>query len=80
MCLGLEHFSEDVAVLKTLEMLAVGRTLLAEMVERETPPLVVLYDTSLETDININAACLSSLQDKSMQNPLQVIVLKFIMY
>ncbi|XP_053474833.1 tudor domain-containing protein 7A [Ictalurus furcatus] len=69
---GLELFSEDMVVLKTLEMLARGRTLLAELVERETPPLVVLYDTSGETDVNVNAACLSALQDKTMQNPLQV--------
>ncbi|KAK3507703.1 hypothetical protein QTP70_034715 [Hemibagrus guttatus] len=69
---GLELFSEDVVVLKTLESLACGRTLLAELVDRETPPLMVLYDTSDETDVNINAACLSALQDKTMQNPLQV--------
>lgn len=65
-------------VLKTLESLACGRTLLAELVDRETPPLMVLYDTSDETDVNVNAACLSALQDKTMQNPLQVIVLHFI--
>lgn len=65
-------------VLKTLEMLARGRTLLAELVERETLPLVVLYDTSGETDVNVNAACLSALQDKTMQNPLQVIAFNFI--
>lgn len=64
-------------VLKTLEMLARGRTLLAELVERETPPLVVLYDTSGETDINVNSACLGALQDKTMQNPLQVIAFNF---
>ncbi|MCJ8749314.1 hypothetical protein PDJAM_G00174940 [Pangasius djambal] len=69
---GLELFSEDAVVLKTLELLARGRTLLAELVERETPPLMVLYDTSDETDVNVNAACLSTLQDKTMQNPLQV--------
>lgn len=69
---GLELFSEDLVVLKTLELLACGRTLLAEMVARETPPLMVLYNTSNETDVNVNAACLSALQDKTMQNPLQV--------
>lgn len=65
-------------VLKTLESLACGRTLLAELVDRETPPLMVLYDTSDETDVNVNAACFSALQDKTMQNPLQVIVLHLI--
>lgn len=67
-------------VLKTLELLARGRTLLAELVKRETPPLMVLYDTSGEMDVNLNAACLSALQDKTMQNPLQVIVLNFTVY
>lgn len=65
-------------VLKTLVMSARGRTLLAELVERETTPLVVLYDTSNETDVNVNAACLGALQDKTMQNPLQVTVLTFV--
>uniref|UniRef100_A0A8B9HK13 Tudor domain containing 7 a n=1 Tax=Astyanax mexicanus TaxID=7994 RepID=A0A8B9HK13_ASTMX len=68
---GLEPFSEDAAVLKTLESIACGRTLLAELVEREAPPLVVLYDTSQQTDVNINSACLQALQDKTMENPLQ---------
>ncbi|KAF7686643.1 tudor domain-containing protein 7A [Silurus meridionalis] len=69
---GLEHFSEDLVVLKTLKTLACGRTLLAELVERETSLLMVLYDTSGEKDVNVNAACLAALQDRSMQNPLQV--------
>ncbi|XP_062865139.1 tudor domain-containing protein 7A isoform X2 [Trichomycterus rosablanca] len=69
---GLEPFSEEKAVLKTLESVAFGKTLLAELVEHEAPPLMVLYDTSQETDININATCLRALQDKTMENPLQV--------
>ncbi|XP_072525674.1 tudor domain-containing protein 7A [Salminus brasiliensis] len=69
---GLEPFSEDAAVLKTLESMACGRTLLAELVEREATPLVVLYDTSQQTDVNINSACLQALQDRTMENPLQV--------
>ncbi|XP_076869354.1 tudor domain-containing protein 7A [Brachyhypopomus gauderio] len=69
---GLEPFSEDPAVLKTLESFASGRTLLAEFVEREATPLLVLYDTSQQTDVNVNAACLQALQDRSMENPLQV--------
>lgn len=74
LCVGLEPFSEDVVVLKTLDLLACGKTLLAELVVREAPPLMVLYDTSNGKDLNINAACLSALQDKTMQNPLQVII------
>lgn len=70
--LGLEPFSTDAVVLKTLDSLAVGRTLLAEIVEREDTPLIVLYDTSQNEDLNVNAVCLKALQDKSMENPLQV--------
>lgn len=69
---GLEPFSTDAVVLKTLESLAVGRTVLAEIVEREDTPLIVLYDTSQNDDVNVNAVCLKALQDKSMENPLQV--------
>ncbi|KAL7841121.1 hypothetical protein SRHO_G00248120 [Serrasalmus rhombeus] len=69
---GLEPFREDPVVLKTLESIACGRTLLAELVEREATPLVVLYDTSQQTDVNVNSACLQALQDKTMENPLQV--------
>lgn len=70
--LGLEPFSTDGVVLKTLESLAVGRTLLVEIVEREDTPAIVLYDTSENEDVNVNAVCLKALQDKSMENPLQV--------
>ncbi|KAI7810816.1 tudor domain-containing protein 7A [Triplophysa rosa] len=69
---GLEPFSTDAVVLKTLESTAVGRTLLAEIVEREDTPLIVLYDTSQNEDVNVNAVCLKALHDKSMENPLQV--------
>ncbi|XP_030643606.1 tudor domain-containing protein 7A [Chanos chanos] len=69
---GLEPFSRDPEVLKTLESLACGRILLAEILERTETPLVVLYDTSQEEDININSACLKALQEKSMDNPLLV--------
>lgn len=69
---GLEPFSTDPVVLKTLQSLAVGRSLLAEIVEREDTPLVVLYDTSENDDVNVTAMCLKALQDKSMENPLQV--------
>lgn len=36
------------------------------------PPVVVLYDTSQEDDVNINAACLTALQDQTMKNLLTV--------
>ncbi len=70
--LDLEPFSTDGVVLKTLESLAVGRTLVVEIVDREDTPVIVLYDTSENEDVNVNAVCLKALQDKSMENPLQV--------
>ncbi|KAJ8001014.1 hypothetical protein DPEC_G00186410 [Dallia pectoralis] len=70
---GLEHFSSERSVLLTLESLAVGKILLAELLQRDTDtPQVVLYDTSLYEDVNVNAACLKALHDRTMENPLQV--------
>ncbi|KAL2078906.1 hypothetical protein ACEWY4_024650 [Coilia grayii] len=69
---GLEQFSEEASVLKKLEAMASGKILLAEILERKDTPLMVLYDTSQDDDVNINAACVKSLQDKSLESPLQV--------
>ncbi|KAG7497216.1 hypothetical protein JOB18_033607 [Solea senegalensis] len=69
---GLEPFCQEPAVLKKFEMMASGRILLAEILERGQTPLVVLYDTSQDDDININAACMKALQDKMLASPLQV--------
>ncbi|XP_030578444.1 tudor domain-containing protein 7B isoform X2 [Archocentrus centrarchus] len=69
---GLEPFCQDPAVLKKFEMMASGKILLAEILERGQTPLVVLYDTSQDDDININAACMKALQDKTLASPLQV--------
>uniref|UniRef100_A0A087XE00 Tudor domain containing 7 b n=1 Tax=Poecilia formosa TaxID=48698 RepID=A0A087XE00_POEFO len=69
---GLEPFCQEPAVLKTFEAMASGRILLAEILERGPVPLVVLYDTSQDDDVNINAACMKSLQDKTLASPLQV--------
>lgn len=69
---GLEQFSQEASVLKKFESMASGKILLAEILERETTPLMVLYDTSQDDDVNINAACMKSLQDKSLESPLQV--------
>ncbi|XP_073691887.1 tudor domain-containing protein 7B [Garra rufa] len=69
---GLESFSQEQAVLKRFESMATGKILLAEILEREHVPLVVLYDTSQDDDININAACMKALQDKSLESPLKV--------
>ncbi|XP_015200610.2 tudor domain-containing protein 7B [Lepisosteus oculatus] len=69
---GLEPFSQEAAILKCLESIACGKILLAEILEREEVPLVVLYDTSQDDDVNINTSCLKALQDKSLENSLKV--------
>uniref|UniRef100_A0A673CP43 Tudor domain-containing protein 7B-like n=1 Tax=Sphaeramia orbicularis TaxID=375764 RepID=A0A673CP43_9TELE len=69
---GLEPFCQDPGVLKKFETMASGRILLAEILERGQIPLVVLYDTSQDDDVNINAACMKALQDKTLASPLQV--------
>uniref|UniRef100_A0A7N8X4R8 Tudor domain containing 7 b n=1 Tax=Mastacembelus armatus TaxID=205130 RepID=A0A7N8X4R8_9TELE len=69
---GLEPFCQEPAVLKRFETMASGRILLAEILERRQTPLVVLYDTSQDDDVNINAACMKALQDKTLASPLQV--------
>ncbi|KAM6971812.1 tudor domain-containing protein 7A [Aplochiton taeniatus] len=71
---GLEGFSGHPAVLQCLETLVVGKILLMETLDchHGQTPLVVLYDTSQDDDVNINAACLKALQDRSMDNPLTV--------
>ncbi|XP_057712155.1 tudor domain-containing protein 7B isoform X2 [Corythoichthys intestinalis] len=69
---GLEPFCQEAAVLKTFEAMASGRILLAEILQRAQTPLVVLYDTSQDDDVNINAACMKALQDKTLTSPLQV--------
>lgn len=71
-CPGLEPFCQEAAVLKKFETMASGRILLAEILERAQTPLVVLYDTSQDDDVNINAACMKALQDKTLASPLQV--------
>ncbi len=72
---GLEAFSSSPQVLSSLDMLAVGKILLMETLEPCQPnemPVAMLYDTSQNDDININSACLKNLQDKTMNNPLNV--------
>ncbi|XP_035004438.2 tudor domain-containing protein 7B isoform X2 [Hippoglossus stenolepis] len=69
---GLEPFCQEPAVLKKFETMASGRILLAEILERGQTPLAVLYDTSQDDDVNINAACMKALHDKTLASPLQV--------
>lgn len=69
---GLELFCQEPAVLKTFESMASGKILLAEILERGERPLVVLYDTSQDDDVNINTACVRAIQDRSLASPVQV--------
>lgn len=72
---GLEHFSSHSSMLSILEKLAVGKILLMETLEpnkHSDIPVVVLYDTSQDEDLNINLACLKELQDETMNNPLLI--------
>ncbi|KAJ8007694.1 hypothetical protein DPEC_G00096830 [Dallia pectoralis] len=69
---GLEPFCQQPAVLKKFESMASSKILLAEILDRAQTPLVVLYDTSQDDDVNINAACIKALLDKTLACPLQV--------
>nr|XP_033773639.1 tudor domain-containing protein 7 isoform X2 [Geotrypetes seraphini] len=64
---GLEAFCEDQILVKAVESKACGKILAVEILDRSDIPLVVLYDTSGDDDININAACLKELCDKSLE-------------
>uniref|UniRef100_UPI003AAD656D tudor domain-containing protein 7A-like n=1 Tax=Centroberyx gerrardi TaxID=166262 RepID=UPI003AAD656D len=72
---GLESYSSHASVLSCLDTLVVGKILLMETMEQchqNDMPVAVLYDTSQDDDLNINATCLKALQDKDMDNPLTV--------
>ncbi|XP_054897717.1 tudor domain-containing protein 7A isoform X3 [Poeciliopsis prolifica] len=76
----LEGFSSHPQVLSTLDKLAVGKILRMETLkpcQHSEVPAALLFDTSLEDDVNVNSMCLKALQDDSMNNPLSVnVVLK----
>ncbi|NWS26544.1 TDRD7 protein, partial [Polioptila caerulea] len=69
---GLEAFCDDPVLVKAVESLTCFKIFAVEILERSDPPLLVLYDTSGEDDININATCLKALYDKSLELHLQV--------
>lgn len=70
---GLEAFCDDCVLLETVESLTCGKIFAVEILDKSDIPLVVLYDTSGEDDININATCLKALRDKSLELHLQVL-------
>uniref|UniRef100_A0A9L0TSM8 Tudor domain-containing protein 7 n=1 Tax=Equus caballus TaxID=9796 RepID=A0A9L0TSM8_HORSE len=69
---GLEVLSDDPGLVKVVESLTCGKIFAVEILEKADVPLVVLYDTSGEDDININATCLKAICDKSLEAHLQV--------
>ncbi|KAF1487829.1 Tudor domain-containing protein 7, partial [Eudyptula minor novaehollandiae] len=69
---GLEVFCDDPVLVKTVESQTCSKIFAVEILEKSDIPLLVLYDTSGEDDININATCLKALYDKSLELHLQV--------
>ncbi|XP_044242726.2 tudor domain-containing protein 7 isoform X2 [Ursus arctos] len=69
---GLEVLSDDPDLVKVVESLTCGKIFAVEILEKADIPLVVLYDTSGEDDININATCLKAICDKSLEAHLQI--------
>ncbi|XP_072215834.1 tudor domain-containing protein 7 isoform X2 [Excalfactoria chinensis] len=68
---GLEAFHDDPLLVKAVESQTYCKIFAVEILERSDIPLFVLYDTSGEDDININATCLKALYDKSFELNLQ---------
>uniref|UniRef100_A0A8C9FEU5 Tudor domain containing 7 n=1 Tax=Pavo cristatus TaxID=9049 RepID=A0A8C9FEU5_PAVCR len=69
---GLEVFCDDPLLVKAVELQTYCKIFAVEILERSDIPLFVLYDTSGEDDVNINATCLKALYDKSYELNLQV--------
>ncbi|NXL65881.1 TDRD7 protein, partial [Chordeiles acutipennis] len=69
---GLEVFCDDPVLVRAVESQTCSKIFAAEILEKSDVPLLVLYDTSGEDDININATCLKALCDKSLELRLQV--------
>ncbi|EHB15340.1 Tudor domain-containing protein 7 [Heterocephalus glaber] len=69
---GLEILSDDPNLVKVVESLTCGKIFAVEILDKADIPLVVLYDTSGDDDININATCLKAMHDKSLEVHLQV--------
>ncbi|XP_055002441.1 tudor domain-containing protein 7 isoform X2 [Sorex araneus] len=69
---GLEVLSDDPDLVKVVESLTCGKIFAVEILEKADIPLVVLYDTSGEDDVNVNTTCLKAICDKSLEVRLQV--------
>ncbi|NWH23210.1 TDRD7 protein, partial [Grus americana] len=69
---GLEAFCDDPVLVKAVESQTCSKIFAVEILEKSDIPFLVLYDTSGEDDININATCLKVLYDKSLELHIQV--------
>ncbi|XP_072010724.1 tudor domain-containing protein 7 [Engystomops pustulosus] len=69
---GLEAFCDDPVLVKAVEVKACGKILAVEILQKAEKPLVILYDTSGDDDVNINAVCLRELWDNSLRVQLKV--------
>ncbi|KAM5299327.1 tudor domain-containing protein 7 [Ctenodactylus gundi] len=69
---GLEVLNDDPNLVKVVESVTCGKIFAVEILDKADTPLVVLYDTSGEDDININATCLKAICDRSLEVHLQV--------
>uniref|UniRef100_A0A8C6Y3E6 Tudor domain-containing protein 7 n=1 Tax=Naja naja TaxID=35670 RepID=A0A8C6Y3E6_NAJNA len=70
--IGLEAFDDDPILVKMVESQTCGKIFAVEILEKSDVPRIILYDTSGDDDININATCLKVLRDKSLELHLQV--------
>uniref|UniRef100_A0A8C5M370 Tudor domain-containing protein 7 n=1 Tax=Leptobrachium leishanense TaxID=445787 RepID=A0A8C5M370_9ANUR len=69
---GLEAFCEDPVLVKAVESKACGKILAVEILQKTEKPLVVLYDTSGDDDLNINVICLKEMCDTSLAVQLKL--------
>ncbi|KAM8792677.1 tudor domain-containing protein 7 [Eudromia elegans] len=69
---GLEFFCNDPVLIKTVEAQTCSKIFAVEILEKSDIPPLVLYDTSGEDDVNINATCRKALYDKSFELHPQV--------
>lgn len=69
---GLEAFCDDPVLVKAVEVKACGKILAVEILQKSEKPLVILYDTSGDDDVNINAICLRELCNNSLRVQLKV--------
>ncbi|KAG9486616.1 hypothetical protein GDO78_006797 [Eleutherodactylus coqui] len=69
---GLEAFCTDPVLVKAVELKACDKILAVEILQKTEKPLVILYDTSGDDDVNINATCLRELYDNSLSEQLKV--------